>query len=49
MLYTYMHIHTYVCVGITAYDVDSVNGQTVLRETLELLPKSNYNLLKYIR
>jgi len=34
---------------VTAYDVDSVNGLTVLRETLELLPKPNYNLLKYIR
>lgn len=31
-----------------AYDVDSVNGETVLRETLEQLPKPNYNLLKYI-
>lgn len=32
-----------------AYDIDRVNGKTVLRETLEQLPKSNYNLLKYIR
>ena len=36
-------------VYISAYDVDRVNGQTVLKETLELLPKPNYNLLKYIR
>ena len=40
----------YCCVcTTTAYDIDSVNGETVLRETLELLPKPNYNLLKYIR
>ncbi|XP_065906715.1 rho GTPase-activating protein 24-like isoform X2 [Dysidea avara] len=31
-----------------AYDIDSVNGLTVLKETLELLPRPNYNLLKYI-
>ena len=34
---------------IAAYDIDRVNGMTVLRETLEQLPKPNYNLLKYIR
>ena len=40
---------TYIPLYIAAYDIDGVNGETVLKETLEQLPTPNYNLLKYIR
>jgi len=49
LMYACMYIYLLLYCCITAYDIDSVNGLTVLRETLEQLPKPNYNLLKYIR
>ena len=52
LLYVYVRMSMNVCAhhcNIPAYDIDTVNGKTVLRETLEQLPKPNYDLLKYIR